>query len=1002
MSYKNNILGKFEDAGNIVRGGRIDQYWGTELELYPEQYIGTKQILDADWLHDTEKALAHFNLRSIEYGNWMSQNDRANFLYASALSLHHLARLLGVGDDKMGLGGKLSISLGARGKGNAAGHYEPNPYAVINITKTKGIGVLAHEFAHAMDNIISYHVKSHQTYVSGGRTTRKYFDEEIETKGNYYEKQFEQFFNILYYDVDGEKSDFHIELDKLDDYWNRRNEVFARTFEVYITEKLRKNSITNHFLVFGANSEAYPSVEMMNEVSRYIGNIMGKGFALIKNDKSLKGIETPTGYDGFRKTLKKNSSLADTLENMQRIARRDTLHVRQLAFDLEGESVEVTASNIWHYLRENTRYKLDRDGFEELRTPSRSLHDGAMGVNNPNYGIDCDDYTILVSSILLNLNIAHEYRVAAYKKKGKFQHIYPVAFDEMGNEYVIDIVPEIPHFNYEALPIIDLKTIPMELQELSGLGSIEAEAKQDVLDELNQPFSLSGVDAEVDDDILDAHFLNGFAVVDDEEDADITLSGSDVVDLIDKGLVAELHKARLSLLQEKKVPTALSQVVEVDSEIEFIDDIIDAWDDEEERTDALLDAINSKSAYANFFRALLHSSDALNEEEALNGFDDEEIYLARVDGASIDGLGLFRKLRDKVKSTVKKVSSGVKTVVKKAGTVVKQGIKAVVRFNPATIALRNASLLVMKINLFGFASKLIYGYMSESQAKAKGLDLNEWRKIVNARSQAEKWFEKAGGKRENLKNAIIKGKAAKKTGLNLNGLGEVATAAATSTAAASPFIIFMKKILGAINPAKLFKGVKNLIKKKNPDGSTTVTTPDGQFVADEFSEGDFPASDFDFDDGSGGSSGGGMMDKMKSFYTTHKKKIMIGGIGFIVLIFAIVGYKKYSKKKKNQLRGLKAAQTRKRNARKRNQLKGAPKKRTYTRKKATPKRKPKQLGRGSTTIIKHPTKGKGKARMTIRSSGDRFKMMHSIAKDLQKKHPKTKYSTLLSRASKMI
>ena len=97
--------------------------------------------------------------------------------------------------------------------------------------------------------------------------------------------------------------------------------------------------------------------------------------------------------------------------------------------------------------------------------------------------------------------------------------------------------------------------------------------------------------------------------------------------------------------------------------------------------------------------------------------------------------------------------------------------------------------------------------------------------------------------------------------------------------------------------------------------------------------------------------------------------------------------------------GLKAARTRKRNQKL--ALQGAPK-RTYTRKKATPKRRKKQLGRGSTTIIKHPTKGKGKARMSIRSSGDRFRMMHQIAKDLQKKHPKTKYSTLLSRASKQL
>ena len=984
-------LGKYEDAGQIVQGGRIDRHWNGEIDLNTQYYVGTSQVFDAEWLHNTQKALEHFNLRSIEFGNWLNQEERANFLYASMLSLHHLALVLGVSDERMGLGKRLSISLGARGRGNAAGHYEPNPYAVINITKTAGIGVLAHEWGHAIDNLISFHTKSHQTYVSGGRTTRKYFDEEVAKKGNYYEKQFEEFFNILFYDVDGEKSKFHQKLDKLDDYWNRRNEIFARTFEVYISEKLRKANIKNHFLVSGINPLQYPSVEKVDEVSRYIGNIVAKGLHITR-ENGLSGISTPTGYDGFRKTLKKNSSLADTLENMQRIARRDIYQVQGLASELGGNSVEDTASNIWHYLRENTRYKLDRNGYEELRTPARSLHDGTMGIDNPQYGIDCDDYTILISAILLNLGVEHEYRVAAYKKKGKFQHIYPVAFDELGNEYVIDCVPEIPHFNYEAQPIIDLKIIPMELQELSGLGSLEQETAAEMLEDLQQPFSLSGVDADVSDDIIEENFLSGFAVVDDEEEADFVLSGAEIVDVIDKGLVAELHKARLSLLKEKKAPTILSKIVEVDSEIEFLDNVIDAWGDEEERTDALLDAINSKSAYANFFQALLHSSDALADDEVLDGLEDEEVYLARTEGEEIDGLGLFRKLRSKISSTVKKVSSGVKNVVKKAGTVVKSAVKAVVRFNPATIALRNAALLVLKINLFGFADKIIYGYMSESQAKAKGLDLNEWRKIVNIKNQVEKYFEKIGGKSHNVKSAITRGKAAKKTGLSL---GVVATSAAAGTAAASPFIVFVKKLIGSINPAKLFKSVKNLVKKKNADGSVTEV-PASEVTYDEAG---LPAEEFSFDDPGDDSSGGGFIDKAKSFYTNNKKVVIGGAVGIIVLIIAFFGYKSYAKKKKRQLAGLKAARTRKRNQKL--ALKGAPK-RTYTRKKAAPKRRKKQLGRGSTTIIKHPTKGKGKARMSIRSSGDRFRMMHQIAKDLQKKHPKTKYSTLLSRASKQL
>jgi hypothetical protein len=151
-----------------------------------------------------------------------------------------------------------------------------------------------------------------------------------------------------------------------------------------------------------------------------------------------------SGYNGFRKTIIKRATLEDTLQNMQRIAIRDQDQVAELASSLTGDTTKETCENIWMWLRKNTRYKLDRPGYEELRTPARSVVDGEKGLHNPDFGIDCDDYTILVSAMLLSLGIRHEYRVAAYEQKGKFQHIYSVAFDDFGNEYVIDAVPASP------------------------------------------------------------------------------------------------------------------------------------------------------------------------------------------------------------------------------------------------------------------------------------------------------------------------------------------------------------------------------------------------------------------------------------------------------------------------------------------------------------------------------------------------------------------------------
>jgi hypothetical protein len=91
------------------------------------------------------------------------------------------------------LNGDLAIAFGARGQGlsGAKAHYEPD-YGVINLTKMKGAGSLAHEWFHSLDHFLArqdtkspieriknkrgdlvYNVKSKpMTYQSHGKSTR--------------------------------------------------------------------------------------------------------------------------------------------------------------------------------------------------------------------------------------------------------------------------------------------------------------------------------------------------------------------------------------------------------------------------------------------------------------------------------------------------------------------------------------------------------------------------------------------------------------------------------------------------------------------------------------------------------------------------------------------------------------------------------------------------------------------------------------------------------------
>lgn len=159
-----------------------------------------------------------------------------------------------------------------------------------------------------------------------------------------------------------------------------------------------------------------------------------------------------------------------------------------------------------------------------------------------------------------------------------------------------------------------------------------------------------------------------------------------------------------------------------------------------------------------------------------------------------------------VKGYFTNVKNTVKTVGQKVGQAAKVAVKAVVKYNPLSIAARGGFLLAMKLNLGKMASKLKWAYGSQQQAAAKGVNAATWQKSKNALSKVESLFaDKLQGSKSALQNAILKGKAGNLSGIvedqMLGQLGDPASA--TVIAAAAPVIIATIKILkesGLIGP----------------------------------------------------------------------------------------------------------------------------------------------------------------------------------------------------------
>ena len=338
--------------------------------------------------------------------------------------------------------------------------------------------------------------------------------------------------------------------------------------------------------------------------------------------------------------IKRSADLADTLELIPKVVQKTKGDTTKISKLLEGKTKRETCSNIWHFVYDHIPYRRDEKGKEQIRRPSRSWFERKRRMDGSDGGVDCDCYTVFISSILTNLNINHTLRVTKNNKE-YFQHIYPIVPGK-GKYITLDCV--VDTFDYEA-PFKEKIDKPIKIMELHYLSGLES-------------------DTLADNEILDDPFYD--------------------------------------------------------------------------ETNDLLDFTGAN----------------IDVEDFLDGLSEGE-------------LGFLRKLR-------KRIGRGVKKFGRKVGKVAKKALHVVNKINPATLLLRNGLLLAMKLNMMKVAERIRYAYLSEADARKKGIDIGKHRRLVHTKRRLEKIFYGAGGKPSNLRKAILTGKGNKNREVRgLEGLGEV-------------------------------------------------------------------------------------------------------------------------------------------------------------------------------------------------------------------------------------
>lgn len=463
-----------------------------------------------------------------------------------------------------------------------------------------------------------------------------------------------------------------------------------------------------------------------------------------------------SGYKGKRLRITDVGSLEDTLKTIQAVTRESIPQSQRLARRLKKKTLRASAKAIYTYIVRRIAYKLDRQGVEEIRTAARTLADRKSGV-------DCEDYSILIASLLINMGYDAVYEVVDLNRVPGYDHIFTVGRDKDGTEVIIDPTPHPIHgpVPFDTRPQGIRKTMVIDVlsgsgtqrgtyDAIYGLGAISTPSQQTqmLMDRQSQLLRASRMASPAERKKMGRSLrkLRYLILLNNTPEQQMALDLWEAIVDIDKGGNVLWH------------PSAVSEVEE----------------------------------YLTISEAVEASPLADPDMDQLQGY----------------GIGFLRrnpkkkaarqaKQEAKQKARAKAKQSGSRgSGIRKAGHLFN-------KLNPTTVAARNAFLLAMKQNVLNLAETLKWGYLSENEAKQRGFDISQWRKIKTVRERAERSFYTLGGKPENLRKAILQGSG------GLSGLGALPIAAIPAVVkAASKFLKPLAEwIKRNVKLDKLFKKV---------------------------------------------------------------------------------------------------------------------------------------------------------------------------------------------------
>lgn len=446
----------------------------------------------------------------------------------------------------------------------------------------------------------------------------------------------------------------------------------------------------------------------------------------------------------------KNGNVLETVESCIDIVASHHREVEDLARELKADNLKDTCRNIFNFAYNYLQYQKDDDGTEQLRTPARSWLDGQVKFKQygkSSTGIDCDDYSIFCGSILKCLGIPFKFRITKYDGKHHFQHIYVFVPTLGDSEDEIIIDPVLSKFDYQKPYSFEKSDFSMSpLQMVAGIHGIDGMTGTT---SLGLPiYALSGID-----------IAGGSMAQENHTELMAIISGVDFEDTInglgtaDDAALNYIIRTRDFLLKNKDNKGKMAHIQNPDQFISMLGQAIKFWNTPQR--DAVLDKLSTIED------KLAENGLIKYDDDAIQGFDEfDEME------NEIDGLGRSRKRKGRFFKALKRVG-------KKVGNASKQMVKAIVRFNPLSIAIRGGLLTALRLNMFGISKKLQYAYLPNHLAAKHNIDPTKLADLKKRLDRVKKLFHGLQGKESNLRKAILKGAKQKSPDFSLKGFDDL-------------------------------------------------------------------------------------------------------------------------------------------------------------------------------------------------------------------------------------